>query len=104
MYFKEFLDKKDKYSTFFGSNQPIVTVKTDAPKDTKLLIFKDSYAHCYVPFLAQHYSEITMIDLRYMNEAYSKAINVNDYDQVLFLYNGATFATESNIKKLDIKE
>lgn len=103
MYFREFLDKKDKYSVFCGTNQPIVTIKTDAPKENKLLIFKDSYAHSYVQFLAQHYSEITMVDMRYINVGYKAVVDPADYNQVLFLYNGSSFATDENIKKLDIK-
>ena len=103
MYFREYLNKKDKYATFLGSNQPIVTVKTDSPNGQKLVIFKDSYAHCYIPFLAQHYSEITMVDMRYINAPYKQVIDMTNYNQALFLYNGSTFSTDSNIKKLDMK-
>jgi hypothetical protein len=99
MYFREYLDVKDKYSTFFGTNQPMVTVKSESTGG-KLLIIKDSYAHSYVPFLTQHYSEITMIDLRYIQTSYKDIINISDYDQVLFLYNASTFSTDENIKKL----
>ena len=103
MYFKDYLKHSAKYSVFFGTNQPVVTIKTDSEKGGKLLLFKDSYAHSYAPFLAQHYSEITMVDLRYMNTSYENLLNVSDYDQVLFLYSSATFSTETTIKKLDIK-
>lgn len=101
LYFKEYLDKKDKYSTFCGSNQPIVTIKTDAANEKKLLILKDSYAHCYVPFLSEHYSEIVMVDMRYINMGLDQAVNIDNFDQALFLYNCASFASEENIKKLD---
>lgn len=100
IYFREFLDKKDKYSVFTGSNQPIITIKTDCP-GPKLLILKDSYAHSYVPFLTQHYSEITMFDLRYVQISYKDIIDVSEYDKVLFLYNSSTFSTDENIKKLN---
>ncbi len=66
MYFREFLEVKDKYSTFLGTNQPIINIKTDV-KGEKLLIIKDSYAHSFAPFLTQHYSEITLVDMRYIN-------------------------------------
>ncbi len=99
IYFRDYLSVKDKYSSFTGSNQPIVTVKTDCPGG-RLLIIKDSYAHSYLPFLTQHYSEITMFDLRYVQISYKDIIDVSDYDQVLFLYNAATFTTDDNLKKL----
>ena len=104
MYFREYLNHAAKYSVFFGVNQPTVTVHTDLKDGPKLLMFKDSYAHSYVPFLAQHYSEITMVDLRYLNNAYKDILEIEEYDQTLFLYSCSTFATDSTIKKLDIQE
>ena len=41
-------DKKDKYNTFLGQNEPCVSVKTDVTNQKKLLIIKDSYAHSMV--------------------------------------------------------
>ncbi len=99
MYFREYLDVKDKYSTFLGTNQPLVTIKTNN-KGGKLLMFKDSYAHCYVPFLTQHYSEITLVDMRYIQMSYKSVVNPEEYDQVMFLYNASSFMTDVNIRKL----
>lgn len=99
MYFREYLDVKDKYSTFFGTNQPMITIRT-GHEGGKLLMFKDSYAHCFAPFMTEHYSEITMVDLRYIQISYKELIDVSDYDQVLFLYNASTFMSDENIKKL----
>ena len=99
MYFREYLDVKDKYSTFLGTNQPLVTIKTDSDGG-KLLMFKDSYAHCYVPFLTQHYSEIILVDMRYIQMSYKNVVNPEDYDQVMFLYNASSFMTDINVRKL----
>ncbi|MBP1559661.1 MAG: hypothetical protein J6C96_00215 [Oscillospiraceae bacterium] len=99
MYFREYLDVKDKYSTFLGTNQPIVTIKSNNDGG-KLLIIKDSYAHCYAPFLTSHYSEITLVDLRYIQISYKQLIDPKDYDQVLFLYNVSSFASDINLRKL----
>lgn len=99
MYFRGFLDVKDKYSTFLGTNQPLITIKTNS-EGGKLLMFKDSYAHCYVPFLTQHYSEITLVDMRYIQMSYKNIVNPEEYDQVMFLYNASSFMTDINIRKL----
>lgn len=99
MYFREFLDVKDKYSTFFGTNQPMITVRT-GNKGGKLLVFKDSYAHCFVPFMTEHFSEITMVDLRYIQMSYKELIDVSEYDKVMFVYNASTFMSDRNLKKL----
>lgn len=99
MYFRDYLDVKDKYSSFLGTNQPIVTIKT-GNEGKKILLIKDSYAHCYAPFLAENYSEITLLDMRYIQISYKSIIDVSEYDQVLFLYNASSFATDRNVKKL----
>ena len=100
-YFRDFLETKDKYSVFGGQNQPVVNIKTDSYNENKLLVIKDSYANAYIPFLCQHYSEITMLEMRYIDVPYDEVINIDDYNQVLFLYNYSTFAQDKNIRKLD---
>lgn len=100
MYFREFLNKKDKYSVFLGSNEPVVTVKTDAENGKRLLVFKDSYAHSLVPFLTQHYSEITMVDMRYIRQTIDKTVDLSQYDQALFVYNAETYVSDTSIAKL----
>lgn len=99
IYFREYLGVKDKYSAFTGSNQPLIKITSDSPGG-KLLVIKDSYAHSFVPFLMQNYSEVTMLDLRYIQISYKELIDISQYDGVLFLYNAATFANDDNLKKL----
>lgn len=99
MYFRDYLSVKDKYSAFLGTNAPIVTIKSDN-EGGKLLIIKDSYAHCYAPFLTEHYSEITLIDLRYIQISYKQFLDPEEYDQVLFLYNASSFMSDTDLRKL----
>lgn len=100
IYFRDWLNKKDKYSVFLGQVQPEVTIKTNVQNDKKLLIFKDSFAHSLVPFLSLHYSEIKLIDLRYTNKNYRELVNVDDFDSVLLLYNIESIAHDSSIAAL----
>jgi len=109
LYFREFLDTKDKYSTFLGINAPIIKITSDisgipegsSSSGKKLLIFKDSYAHSLIPFLAKNYSEITVVDMRYINMGYNAFFTVEDFDQVLFMYNVITFSEDTNLVKLN---
>ena len=102
LYFRDFLEKKDKYSSFTGANAPIVTIKTNLPNnDRSILIIKDSYAHSFVPFLTKNYSTVTMVDLRYLNVDFQEFISLNDYDQVLFMYNVITFSADTSLLKLN---
>lgn len=101
MYVRDFLDTKDKYSSFTGSNVPIVDITTGVENGKSLLIIKDSYAHSLAPFLANHYSRITMVDMRYINGDLNMFIDLDTYDQALFMYNAITFAQDAqNINKL----
>ena len=105
LYFREFLDVKDKYSTFLGQNVPRIDIDSEISQENdkgSLLIFKDSYAHSLIPFLAKNYSHITVLDLRYINSDLSNiGVNLKDYESVLFMYNVITFSQDTNVKKLD---
>lgn len=100
LYVREYLDTKDKYSSFTGENAPIVEITTDVEKGKNLLVIKDSYAHSLVPFLSKHYAKITMVDMRYINADLNNFIDMNEYDQVLFMQNVITFTEDSYMKKL----
>ena len=99
IYFRDWLSKKDKYSVFLGQVQPEITIKTNVQNDKKLLMFKDSYAHSLIPFLSLHYSEIKLIDLRYVND-YKSLLGEEKYDNVLLLYNIESLTSNRDIAKL----
>lgn len=101
LYFREYLDVKDKYSSFMGTNSPVMTITSEENHNGQsILIFKDSYAHAFIPFLTAHYSKITVLDMRYINASYSSLVNMEEYDSVLILYNSITFSEDSHIRKL----
>lgn len=97
LYVREFLEVKDKYSSFTGSNAPVVDIKTDVDNGKSILLIKDSYAHSLVPFLSKHYSRVTMVDLRYIRTDLGRIVNLSDYDQTLIMYNALTFAEDQNL-------
>ncbi|MGL4762865.1 MAG: DHHW family protein [Sarcina sp.] len=91
------LATKDKYAMFLSGNHPIINIKTTAKTTDSLVIFKDSYANCFIPFLTEHYSKITVIDPRYYYDDLYKLMDENQFDDMLFLYNANTFFTDSSI-------
>ncbi len=101
LYFRDYLKVKDKYSSFTGSNAPIVNIETDVDNGKSLLLIKDSYAHSLVPFLANHYSKITMVDMRYLNTDLNYFLDLNSYTQAMFMYNAITFTQDyQHIQKI----
>ncbi|NLK40262.1 MAG: hypothetical protein GX303_08510 [Clostridiales bacterium] len=100
IYFSEYLEKKDKYAYFLGTNQPIVTLYGKEENGPALLVFKDSYAHSFAPMLLEHYSKITLVDLRYINRRLDNYLDIADYDDALFLLSIDTFVNQKDIAKL----
>lgn len=96
IYFKSWLAKKDKYSVFFNGIFPVEDITTTAKSGKSLLVIKDSYAHCFLPFLMNDYSHITMVDARSLVLPLDKTVNLKGYDQVLFLYNVDTFGSDAD--------
>ena len=100
LYDLSYLDTRDKYAVYFGGNQPLIEIDTEAESNRRLLVIKDSYAHCFVPFAVQDFAAVTMIDLRYFNESLSEYMHANEFTDVLVLYNASGFAEDTSIGKL----
>ncbi len=94
------LDMKDKYTVYFGGNYGKITIKNpQANGKGSLLIIKDSYANSMVPYLLDHYGQITMIDLRYYNESVPE-LAAEGWDEVLVCYEMSNFIKDRNLFKL----
>ena len=102
LYSMEHLKTKDKYSVFLDGNHALSVIKSDCGVQKRLAVIKDSYAHSIVPFLANHYSEIHMIDLRYYNDDVVKYLYENGIKDVLILYNSSNFMSDTNLEKLGL--
>lgn len=98
LYNYEYLNKKDKYAMFLDNNHPLIKItNNDILTKDNILIIKDSYANCMIPFLTNHYNNIHIIDPRYYKKSISKYIEENQIDNILILYNVGTLSTDSNI-------
>ena len=96
MFFKEHLEELDKYPVFLDGNHNFERiVNNDNDDGKKVLVIKDSYAHCFVPFMAENCSQIDMVDLRYYLNNVSALTEHNSYDEVLILY-GISNMCEAN--------
>lgn len=91
------LEEKDKYALFLGGNYGTVDIRTTADTTDRLLLFKDSYANCLIPFLTPYYREIIVIDPRYYYGDIHEIMEENKITSVLFLYNGNTFVEDNSI-------
>ncbi|MBG9794307.1 preprotein translocase [Paenibacillus dendritiformis] len=100
-YHMEALSERDHYQVFFNGNHAWTTIETGAGTGRSIVIFKDSYANAFVPLLAQHYSSIHMIDLRFFHESADDYLSRHRFDHILFLYGVKTVAEEDVFKWLN---
>ena len=94
------LSTRDKYAMFLYSNNAFSQLYGEG--SGKILVIKDSYANCFVPFLTADYERIDVVDLRSLNASMDTILAENNYDQVLILYNFQSYAEDTNLVKLNL--
>ena len=60
----------------------------------KNIVIKDSFANCMIPFLAEDYENLIVVDLRQLNIGCRALIDSFAPTDVLILYNTAQFAQD----------
>ncbi len=93
------LISKTPYDVFLSGATPLTTIKNDnAGNERKLVIFRDSYGSSIAPLFVEAYSEIVLVDLRYMSSSLlSQFINFEDAE-VLFLLSDSIVNNSSLLK------
>ena len=80
------LDSDYMYSAYLGEDVPLIRIRTNVNNERRLLVIKDSYADCFIPFLIQHYSEIDVISPEQLDRYIGDYIDLSGYEQALFLF------------------
>lgn len=87
----EFLEQKDQYSVFSGGNQGVLEITGGRKNGRTLLLVKDSFANCMVPFLMEDYEKVVVLDMRQLNVGLSRLVRMYQPTDVLVLYNLVQF-------------
>ena len=93
------LEAVDPYSIYMCGPTAIVTaINPDNDSGRRLIMFRDSFASALSPLLLDAYSEITMIDLRYVNpDMLDQFVDFAGAD-VLFIYSAGLFNTSDSVR------
>ena len=91
------LETRDKYGVFFGGNTSVMDIRTMSTSSQRLLVVKDSFADCFIPFLTPYYREIVVVDPRYYSGTLEDIMATYRITDALILYSGNTFMTDNNI-------
>lgn len=100
IFFDEKLSIKDKYSYFLNDNYGFAKITTKSQSGKKLLIFKDSFANSFVPMLLEDYSEIMLVDMRHTTGNIRNIVDLENYDDALFLYSIDLFTHQDVLESL----
>lgn len=91
------LETRDQYSVFLGGNASVIDIKTVSSSQKRLLVLKDSFANCFIPFLAPYYREIVVVDPRYYSGTIGDIMDTYRITDALVLYSGNTFFTDNHL-------
>lgn len=90
---------KNKYQYFLHGDPAFAVIEGNASSNDEILIFKDSYAHSFVPFLTSNYKKIHIVDPRYYSIDYEEYLSKNRaINEILFLNNIQTFNSTTIFK------
>ena len=84
---------------FLSGVAPLITIENpNAGTDKELVMFRDSFGSSLAPLLAEGYSKITVVDVRYMQS--SLVGNFVDFENsdVLFIYSTALLNNSTAMK------
>ena len=94
LYDTDKLSVYDKYAMFLHGNNGLSRIKGDSTGHGRILVIKDSYANCFVPYLTANYADIDVVDFRNYNYGLDQLIADNGYDQILVLYSFDSFKSD----------
>lgn len=97
MYFTDHLKEDDKYPVFIDGNHALTEITNTNAKNGTILLIKDSFSHSLAPFLAENYSKVVLVDLRYYKESASQLVSTYNPEQVVVLYGIDNLATDTDI-------
>ncbi len=82
----------NRYNVFLSKNTFKITIASKSGSGKSLLLVKDSFANCFVPFLTEDYGRIIMIDCRYGKTPIKDVIEeIGEITDVLVMFNNAKF-------------
>jgi len=102
LYFPQEAEKGfNRYNVFFGGNTFKIVVTTKAHTGRTLLLFKDSFANCFVSFLLEDYDKIIMIDYRYGKTAAGSIMGqYPEITDVLVMFNTEKFMQNTKLGRM----
>jgi hypothetical protein len=90
----------NKYVALSGGDLPIIHIKMQSGTGRRLIIFKESFANAFIPFLTENYDEIIVVDFRYYEGNVDNLIAQYGVNEALFLNYVSSAGSERQVDRL----
>lgn len=101
LYDESKLEIYDKYAMFMRGNPGYAKVAASNDGGGKsIIVFKDSYANCLIPYFVFNYDKIEVVDLRYFGGKVGELLSDNPDADILMLYNLSFINEDKHFFKL----
>ena len=93
------LTSPDLYDVFLSGAVALMTIENpNAAEQKELIVFRDSFGSSLVPLLAESYSKITLVDIRYISSQMLDKFLTFENQDVLFLYSTLILNNSATLK------
>ena len=90
-----------KYSTFIGGDNAYASIHNPNLSDgSSCLVVKESFGNAFVPYLADHFETVHVVDYRYFNGTVSGLVDEYDIGVVLMLNNISATSTSERVNEM----
>lgn len=87
---------RDPYEMFLSGSLPVITIENpNATTEKELVVFRDSFGSSLMPLFAEAYAQITILDIRYLNEIMIGNFVTFDKQDVLFIHSTGVINNET---------
>lgn len=97
MYFYNHIKEDDKYPVFLDGNHALTEITNSKAKGGTVLLIKDSFSHSLAPFLADNYSKVVLVDMRYYKMNVSELVKKENPEHIVVLYGIDNIATDTDL-------
>ena len=99
--FPEEAETYDGYAVYLKGNHGVLEILSpEAETGETLVVFKDSFANCFLPFLTRHYARIIAADARYMEGSFRDVLSdAGQADRILYLYSLDSLVNDTAITR-----
>ena len=100
MLIHSYAEGSNAYGVFLGGDTPILVTKNEKGHGKKIAVLKESYGNAFSPFMAYTYSEVHLIDFRYVNIDLKSYLEKNGIDEIVIINNTMASATDARCEEL----